>query len=185
MAWGHNNRLQPLEAFNAQRGKRMLEIAEEWKKPVASWKHEDVARAHAIIQKDSPPFPNSLLPNTAGSLITTVDEYAMFMSRLMARGKRDDLDLADLSRREMLTPQTKINTAVSWGLGVGLETYAGRSLFWHWGDNGVFKAFMIGDPARGSGLVVFTNAQNGHRLWQRIAAEAMGRDHPAFYFFMT
>jgi CubicO group peptidase (beta-lactamase class C family) len=185
MAWGHNNRMQPLEAFNAQRGKRMLEIADEWKKPVASWKHEDVARAHSIIQKDSPPFPNSLLPNTAGSLITTVDEYSLFMSRLMARSKRDDLDLADLSRREMLTPQTKINTAVSWGLGVGLETYAGRSLFWHWGDNGVFKAFMMGDPVRGSGLVVFTNAQNGHRLWQRIAAEAMGRDHPAFYFFMT
>lgn len=185
MAWGHNNRMQPLEAFNAQRGKLMLEIAEVWKKPVASWKHEDVARAHGIIQKDSPPFPNSLLPNTAGSLITTVDEYSLFMSRLMARSKRDDLNLSELGRQDMLTPQTKINTTISWGLGVALETYAGRSLFWHWGDNGVFKAFMMGDPVRGSGLVIFTNAQNGHRLWQRIAAEAMGRDHPAFYLFMT
>lgn len=185
MSSGHNSRMQPLEAFNAQRGKRMLEIAVEWKKPLATWKHEDVVRAHGIIQKDSPAFPNSLLPNTAGSLITTVDEYALFMSRLMTRTRRDELDLSPASQREMLTTQTKINAAVSWGLGIGLESYAGRSLFWHWGDNGVFKAFMMGDPASGSGIVVFANAQNGHRMWQRIVAEAMGRDHPAFYFFMT
>lgn len=185
MSWGHNPRMMPLEAFNSQRGKRMLEIAEEWKKPVATWKHEDVVRAHAIINKDQPPFPNSLLPNTAGSLITSVDEYALFMARLMSRGRHDDHDLSELSNREMFTPQTKINSSVSWGLGIGLESYSGRSLFWHWGDNGIFKAFMMGDRSVGDGIVVFTNAQNGHRMWQRIAAEAMGRDHPAFYFWMT
>ncbi len=185
MAWGHNGRMISQEAFNAQRGKRMLELAEEWKKPVASWKHEDVVRANGVIAPGSPAFPNSLLPNTAGSLITTANEYALFMSRLMARSQRDDLDLTETSRREMLTMQTKINSAVSWGLGIGLESYAGRSLFWHWGDNGTFKAFTMGDPANGSGVIIFANAQNGHRIWQRVAAEAMGRDHPAFYFFMT
>jgi hypothetical protein len=125
------------------------------------------------------------LPNTAGSLITSVDEYALFMARLMARRSRANLDLSEVSRTEMLVPQIKINGAISWGLGVGLENHDGRTLFWHWGDNGVFKAFMIGDPVLGSGIVVFTNAQNGHKMWQRIAAEAMGRDHPAFYFYMT
>lgn len=185
MAWGHNNRTQPTEAFNAQRGKRMLELAAEWKKPVASWKHQDVVRAHAIIQKDSPPFPNSLLPNTAGSLITSVDEYARFMLRMLPLNPMDELTTDKVVVPEMLTPQTKINAAISWGLGIGLEKYKNRSMFWHWGDNGVFKAFMMGERATGSGVVVFTNAQNGHRLWQRIVAEAMGRDHPAFYFYMT
>lgn len=185
IAWGHNNRMLPQEAFNAQRGKRMLELAEEWKKPVASWKHEDVVRATGVIAPDSSTFPNSLLPNTAGSLITTVDEYARFMSRLMAQSRRDGLDLTEPSSREMLTIQTKINSSVSWGLGIGLESYGGRSLFWHWGDNGTFKAFMMGDPAKGFGVIIFANAQNGHRIWQRVAAEVMGRDHPAFYFFMT
>lgn len=185
MSWGHNNRMTLSESFNAQRGRRHMELAEEWKKPFSTWTHEDAARAHSIINKDSPPLPVSLLPNTAGSLITSVDEYALFMSRLMTRARRDNLDLPETVLREMLTPQTKINNAVAWGLGVGLENYTGRSLFWHWGDNGVFKAFMMGDAAAGSGLVVFTNAQNGHRMWRRIVAEAMGGDHPAFYFWMT
>jgi hypothetical protein len=44
---------------------------------------------------------------------------------------------------------------------------------------------MMGDTAAGSGVVVFTNAQNGHKMWQRILSEAMGADHPASYFFMT
>ena len=185
MSWGHNFRMEPREAFNSQRGKLMLEIAETWKKPVAVWTHADVVRAHAAISKDSPPFPNSLLPNTAGSLVTSVDEYAKFMTRLMARKRSDGLDLSDDSIREMFKPQSRISTAVSWGLGVGLEAYAGRPLFWHWGDNGVFKAFMMGDHSTGDGIVVFTNAQNGHRMWQRIVGEAMGPDHPAFYFWMT
>jgi CubicO group peptidase (beta-lactamase class C family) len=174
MSWGHNGRMQPRESFNAQRGKRMLEIADEWKKPVAEWRHEDVVRAQGLIDKNSSVFPNFLLPNTAGSLITSIDEYARFMSHLFA-----------VASREMLAPQTRVNGGISWGLGVGLESFAGRSTFWHWGDNGTFKAFMMGEPTAGTGLVVFTNASNGHKLWHRIATEAMGPDHPAYYFFMT
>jgi CubicO group peptidase (beta-lactamase class C family) len=184
ISWGHDPRMTPREAFNAVRGRQMLATAEQWKKPIASWKHEDVARAFGEANKDAPIFPNSLLPNTAGSLITSVDEYALFMSRLL-KSRGDSLDLSEASRREMFTPQTKINASVNWGVGIGLENYNGRQMFWHWGDNGVFKAFMMGDPAAGSGLVVFTNSQNGHRMWQRIVAEAMGRDHPATYFYMT
>ena len=185
IAWGHNGRMVPSEMFNAQQGKRMIEIAAEWKKPVETWKHEDVVRASAIINKDAPPFPNFFLPNTAGSLVTSVDEYALFMSRLMEGGKNGRRDLSRSARTEMLTSQTKINDALSWGLGVGLEQMKGRTLFWHWGDNGVYKAFMMGDPAQKSGVVIFTNGSNGHRLWRTIVAEATGSDHAAFYFYMT
>lgn len=185
LSWGHNGRMVPQELFNAQRGRRMLALAPEWKKPIEKWTHDDAARAQSIISSDQPVFPNFLLPNAAGSLMTSVSEYSRFMVRLFGFGKPDALSLSDASRREMLTPQTKINKNLSWGLGIGLESYQGRTLFWHWGDNGTFKAFMMGDPASGSGVIVFANAQNGHRLWQRVAAEKMGRDHPAFYFFMT
>ena len=182
--WGHNPQKTPVESFNAQRGRQMLATAEQWKKPLASWKHGDVAGAYREANKDAPVFPNFLLPNTAGSLFTSVDEYALFMSRLL-RSRNDGLDLSDASRREMFTPQTKINGSISWGLGIGLENFNGKKYFWHWGDNGTFKAFMMGEPASGNGVVVFVNSQNGHRMWQRIVAEAMGRDHPATYFYMT
>jgi CubicO group peptidase (beta-lactamase class C family) len=114
-----------------------------------------------------------------------VDEYAKFMIRLMERPRRDELDLTDSTRAEMIKTQTPINVALSWGLGVGLERFQDRQLFWHWGDNGTFKAFMMGDPVKRSGVVVFTNGSNGHRLWRTIVAEATGSDHAAFYFFMT
>ncbi len=184
MSWGHNGRLRPTEVFNAQRGRQMLATAENWKKPVGSWKHEYVVKALVESNKDASTFPNFLLPNSAGSLITSIDQYSLFLGRLL-RPQGDAFDISAASRREMFTTQTKINSSVSWGLGVGLEGYAGRNHFWHWGDNGNFKAFMMGDIASGSGLVVFTNAQNGHKMWQRIVTETMGGDHPATYFYMT
>lgn len=184
MSWGHNGRMRPTEVFNAQRGRQMFATAEQWKRPVGSWKHEDVVKAQAETNKEALQFPNFLLPNSAGSLITSIDQYSLFMSRLL-KPHGDALDISAASRREMFTTQTKINSSVSWGIGVGLESYAGRNHFWHWGDNGNFKAFMMGDIASGSGLVVFTNGQNGHKIWQRIVTESLGPDHPATYFYMT
>lgn len=184
MSWGHNGRMRPSEVFNAQRGRQMLAAAEQWKKPLSSWKHEDAVKAVTDANKDASTFPNFLLPNSAGSLISSVKEYALFLGRII-RPRRDSLDLSATSLRDMVSPQTKVNSAISWGTGVGLERYEGRQMLWHWGDNGNFKAFMMGDIASGSGLIVFTNAQNGHKMWQRILAETMGRDHPATFFYMT
>lgn len=184
MSWGHNGRMRPSEIFNAARGRQMLATAEQWKKPAASWKHADVVKALAESNKDALQFPNFLLPNSAGSLISSVKDYAAFLGRIL-RPRGDRLDLSPASRHDLLSVQTKVNKAISWGMGVGLEQYGQRQLLWHWGDNGNFKAFMMGDAASGSGIIVFTNAQNGHKMWRRIADEAMGRDHPAFYFYMT
>jgi CubicO group peptidase (beta-lactamase class C family) len=185
IAWGHNGRMIPSQMFNAQAGKRMIDIAAEWKKPVETWRYDDVVRANAIINKDAPSFPNFFVPNTAGSLVTSVDEYAQFMLRLMDGAKKDGLELSETGRREMLSPQTRINDALSWGIGIGLEQLNGRTLFWHWGDNGTYKAFMMGDPVRRSGVVVFTNGSNGHKLWRTVVEEATSADHPAFYFYMV
>ena len=185
IAWGHNDRMVPSPMFNSMQGKRMVEVAADWKKPVETWKYDDVTRAQAIINKDRPPLPNFLLPNTAGSLITSVDEYAKFMTGLMDANRNDRSELSEPGRKEMLTTQTKINSGISWGLGIGLETIGTGKSFWHWGDNGTYKDFMMGDPVTRSGIVVFTNGSNGHRLWRAIVAEATGSDHPAFYFYMT
>jgi CubicO group peptidase (beta-lactamase class C family) len=185
LSWGHSNRGTATEIWNARQGRRMVEIADEWKKPLPQWKYEDTARALPLIDKGLPALPNFMIPNTAGSLITSVNDYARFMIRLMDRPLRDEFDLSEAGRRQMLTPQTKINSALAWGLGVGLEQEGNENVFWHWGDNGTFKTFMMGDAATRSGVVVLTNAANGHRLWQRIVTEATGRDHAAFLFWMV
>lgn len=181
ISWGHSSTGVPIENYNSLEGRRMLATAEKWNKPLPDWKHDDVVRAATEANKDAPIVPNFLVPNTAGSLITSVDEYSRFLTRLMGR----ESGLSEQSRREMLSPQLKVTGAISWGLGIALETNRERPQFWHWGDNGTFKAFTLGEAAAGLAIVIFTNGQQGHRLWQRIAAEAMGPEHPAFYFYMT
>lgn len=181
IAFGHTSTGMAIENFNSLEGRKMLATAEKWNKPLPDWRHEDVVRAATEVNKDAQSLPNFLVPNTAGSLITSVDEYSRLLTRIMAR----DSGLSEQSLREMFSPQLKVTNAISWGLGIALETHKERTQFWHWGDNGTFKAFTLGDVAAGSAIVVFTNGQQGHRLWQRIAAEVMGPDHPAFFFYMT
>lgn len=185
VAGGHNARGLPQEFSSPQQRQKMVELAKEWNKPVATWRYEDVLRAHKQLAPELPPLPNFFAPNCAGSLLTTPAEYARFIIRLMEKAPQDAGSLPEAARREMLTTQIKLNSAISWGLGIGLEVETGRNDFWHWGDNGTYKAFVYGNPVERSGVVVLTNASNGHKLWQRIVAEATNNDHAAFLFWMT
>ena len=72
------------------------------------------------------------------------------------------------------------NPHVGWGLGFGLQTGMDGDFFWHWGDNGTFKACTVGQVASGTAVVVFTNSQNGGALWQPILETTFGiTDWPA------
>jgi len=185
IASGHNGRGLPQELGSAQQRQKMMDLAKEWNKPVANWRYEEVMQAQKILAPEQPPFPNFFVPNCAGSLLTTPTEYARFIIRLMEQAPQDAASLSESSRREMLTPQIKINSAISWGLGIGLEIEPRKTGFWHWGDNGTYKAFVYSDPVKRFGVVVLTNGSMGHKLWQRIVAKATESDHAAFLFWMT
>ena len=45
------------------------------------------------------------------------------------------------------TPSEELSTSIFWGLGFGIEKTAEGESLWHWGDNGVFKAFFVVRPA--------------------------------------
>jgi CubicO group peptidase (beta-lactamase class C family) len=125
--------------------------------------------------------------NPASSLQTTALDYARFMTALLS-GK----GLKPNTLNQMQTPQiavqqnctsncfgvSPLSTTVFWGLGVGLEKTSDGTAFWHWGDNGSFKAYMVGYPKRRSGLVMFTNSQNGLAIADAIVKAALGSDQP-------
>jgi tetratricopeptide (TPR) repeat protein len=76
-------------------------------------------------------------------------------------------------------PDAKRSSDVLWGLGWGLEKTADGTAFWHWGDNGDTKAFVLAYPQRKTGLVMFANSANGLSLLNELVRSAMGNDQPA------
>lgn len=108
--------------------------------------------------------------NAAASLTTTAADYARFLAAVL-RGE----GLAAETLREALARQTDVPAAafdgdtgheaaaahVGWGLGWGVQEDGARRAIWHWGDNGAFRAFVVGDLDDQSGVVYLTNSENG------------------------
>ncbi len=155
---------------------RVSKVADDWKKPVSEWRNDDQEKAQAIVETRFPPFPTFFPVNAAGSLIATTADYAKFVASLLE--KPTNAGLTDRSVVEMMKPQTRINDTVSWGLGWGLQTDESTSSFWHWGEGINYRTFVIGDRASRTGFIIFTNARNGRKIWERIVNEATGADQP-------
>lgn len=126
----------------------------------------------------------------ASTLNTTAKDYALFVDAILNGNglKRSTL-------REMETPQVALDPGcricikqepkelsknLFWGLGWGIQREDGSSALWHWGDNGVFKGFVMADPKSKSGVVMFANSENGLEIVKPIIDEAMGTDSLAF-----
>ena len=121
-------------------------------------------------------------PNVAASLLTTARDYARFLTHVVARPDTAPAALAlrPATRDAMTTPQVRINSALAWGLGWGVqEDEFGRTL-WHWGANNGFRNFTVADPSNGRAIVVLTNSGNGPRVYERVIVAHTGHDHPAF-----
>lgn len=70
------------------------------------------------------------------------------------------------------------NPYISWGLGWATQKYKGTKSFWHWGDNGTFKAFAIGYAKEGIGLVAMANGSNAYKLWRPLCELSLGGEYP-------
>jgi tetratricopeptide (TPR) repeat protein len=76
-------------------------------------------------------------------------------------------------------PPEKLSESISWGLGWGLQTTDDGLAYWHWGDNGNTKAYVLVYDKQQFGLVVFTNGANGLKIVPEIVSEALGGQQPA------
>jgi CubicO group peptidase (beta-lactamase class C family) len=127
--------------------------------------------------------------NAAASLQTTANDYAKFVIAML-----NGAGLKPATARLMLTPQASVTLAgafslnapeakrsptVSWGLGWGLEKTQNGMAFWHWGDNGDTKAFVLADSTQRIGLVMFANSANGLSVINELVGIVMGNDHPS------
>jgi CubicO group peptidase (beta-lactamase class C family) len=173
---GQENRLDVQAAI----GRRVLAVARDWGKPLDEWRYEDSARAVPLVNPQWPLLPLYMVPNAAASLLTTVSDYARFLTRLVAQPPAAGLNLTPKTRTAMVTPQVRLNSALSWGLGWGIQRDEHGEVLWHWGANNSFRNFVIADPTNGRAIVVFTNSENGPRIYERVIVAITGHDHPAF-----
>lgn len=127
--------------------------------------------------------------NAAASLHTTAFDYGKFVAAIL-----QGTGLKKESVKLMLTPQIyvdeacinctdrpldKLSSQVAWGLGWGLQNTDEGISFWHWGDNGNSKAYIVAFAQQKIGVAIFTNSSNGLSLAREIVNEAVGGMHPA------
>lgn len=177
---GHDSRGGVVAGFLRRVSNRLLAVADSIGEPMTSWTSATAFRALARADSTLPAQPNYAFPNVAGGLLCPVDEYAKFLIHVMERRSRAAWELPESLRAEMLTPRVPVKGPLSWGLGWGLERRDDGQLAWHWGDNGIYRAFTLVDPSRRRGLAVFANAEGGPKVYQRLIRSAIGFDLAAF-----
>jgi CubicO group peptidase (beta-lactamase class C family) len=172
---GQENRLDVLGAI----GRRTLTIARDWGVPLEDWRYAEAARAVPLVNPQWSTLPLYMVPNAASSLLTTVSDYTKFLTRLVAPWGAG-LRLHPDTRQVMVSPAVRLNSALSWGLGWGIQRDENGEVLWHWGANNTFRNFVIADLRNRRAVVVFTNSENGPRLYERVIVAVTGHDHPAF-----
>jgi CubicO group peptidase (beta-lactamase class C family) len=175
-------------------GTRLQQYADRQNKQLDSFTSEDVQTAIQSMTPTPRKLPEFVIPNSASSLLTTPTEYGAFLIAMLTGGASQAGPKLN-TWRTMLTPQVRVNSALAWGLGWGIEesvadaavAHASRDAissdyFWQWGDNGSWKNFALAHPASRSAIVVFTNGSRGLNVARELVTAATGLDHPAFWW---
>jgi CubicO group peptidase (beta-lactamase class C family) len=172
---------------------RLQQYAEQKNRQLASFTSEDVQTAIQSMTPTPRKLPEFVIPNAASSLLTTPAEYGAFLIALL-KGGRSQAGPRPTTWRAMLTPQVRVNSALSWGLGWGIERNIADQVgntsrdsiasdyFWQWGDNGSWKNFVLVHPASRSAIVVFTNGSRGLNVARELVTAATGLDHAPFWW---
>jgi CubicO group peptidase (beta-lactamase class C family) len=110
---GHN-RGNPVRGQSRDFANRLFQYAQSQGKPLAAFTHEDVVTAMNALKPSPPMLPNFMIPNSAGSMLTTIADYATYLSHVLAPSGGTQ-EITPKTRERMLTPATRINSVLSWG----------------------------------------------------------------------
>ena len=183
-------------------GKDLQTLAEEevfiplgMKNSYFTWSEkQQIGRADGHDKVGNPvkrPIPEA---NGASSLHTTAKDFARFM-------------LAWLNHQHMPTPEMEfpftwlvqlqgdeqgaklpmpeadlLGWALGWGIQSSFDQKYSDYLAWHWGDNGVFRAFVAMNPKTQSGVVYLTNSENGLAIAKRMVEPIVGDMSNTFHW---
>ena len=169
-ASGHDRQGAVLERSLAFYEQRNYETLQKSGLNPASATYDQITAAY---QQNKQPFvPVALSPNVAGSLQTTIEDYALFLAHVLKAVTRSD----DFKAR------VDVNRDIAWAPGWGVDRSSKSPSLFHWGDGPGFKNFCWVEPARKSALVFFTNGDSGAALYAWLFRQLMNEDPSAFYW---
>jgi CubicO group peptidase (beta-lactamase class C family) len=120
----------------------------------------------------------------SSTLYTTIDDYARFVTAILASSERQRAHEYAVSLMLNTTVDVDKSLALSWGLGWGLEKLGDDTFFFHWGANPGFQSFVMASRKSGAGVIFFTNSSNGLEAAREIVQTTLGGDHPIFKWKM-
>ncbi len=120
--------------------------------------------AHGPVPRGPSPRPSAV-----GTLRTTAPDLATFLIEL-ARSRY----ISDELSGNIRTPQIRINSDYSWGLGPGIQHSEQGDALWQNGMTFGSRSLMVIYPEHGIGVVVLTNSERGFPLAYDVAARAIG-----------
>lgn len=169
-ALGHDRQGALLERSLAFYERRTYETLQKSGLNPASATYEQITAAY---QQNKQPFlPVTLSPNMAGSLQTTVGDYAVFLAHV----------LKAVTGSDNFKARVEVNRDIAWAPGWGVDRSSKSPSLFHWGDGPGFKNFCWVQPARKSALVFFTNGDSGAAMYAWLFRQLMDEDPSAFYW---
>lgn len=136
----------------------------------AKWHDKEGKNSYETWKRDS--------PSAADDLLTTVEDYSRFGLAVL-----DGFGLPEGLFTEMVTPTAAVGKSSSMGLGWELfkGLPGGEYAMLHTGSDKGVKTLILLFPASKEGLIVFTNSDNGHQLYQKIITTVFGKKGMALF----
>lgn len=104
-------------------------------------------------------------PNGAYSLITTAQDYSIFIQEVLVKGQG-----INAQTYQMMTGYSSSRSPrVGYGMGVMIQRNKQGKGIAHTGSNPGFRSFYFVYPDTGESIVCFTNGTNGEKIRQKVA----------------
>jgi len=116
-------------------------------------------------------IPHNNLPNTelnaASGLLTTIEDYTRFCA-FVVNGE----GLSNSLFKEIIKPQVKVKEGLYYGLGWEIipNLSNNESVMMHSGDGDGVKTLVVLLPKSKRGIVVFTNGNNGYKVYEKVVS---------------
>lgn len=137
-------------------------------------------------------IPKTNVPNAAGSLSTTIEDYTQFFQSVLSQKEN--------RYKQLLVPQIRIRSkqqfgpnavidsndndsiALSYGLGFGLYETPYGGAFFKEGHLDGWQHYAVGFPAKGTALILMSNSDNAESIFKELIEYAIGNCYTPWFW---